>query len=315
MFYIKTWEMPTVHKPTYFVWAFDRSRSILDIPDLVPFQEIGKVVDSPSFETICDARAEHIARVADESGKRVGLFWSGGIDSTLVLVALRKVVAEDKLTIFLTADAPNEYPELFEKIRSSNTRLAWTTDDKMLPRVDEFLQDHILVTGEHGDQMFGSDKYVILPDPSIFVLPWRDYLTKNTNYSIETYEKLVAACPIELKTLKEFFWWFSYCLKYQHVGFRMICASQDAVLEDNFFHFFNTKAFNDWSVSTPMEERFYGTDPKQYKWIAKQYIFKELKDTNYLNNKLKEISLKTPFTGTQEKPRLRWIKTDWTRGR
>jgi hypothetical protein len=67
----------------------------------------------------------------------------------------------------------------------------------------------------------------------------------------------------------------------------MLINSPGVVLDKNLFHFFHTEAFNDWAVSTPTEEKFYGSDLRQYKMLAKNYIYAETKDAAYRDHKTK----------------------------
>ena len=118
---------------------------------------------SASFAQICDDIGRELVARAAADGKEIQVLWSGGIDSTLVLISLLKAAEQagrtDLLEVVLTIDSVQEYPRFFDRfirgrlrcLPASHPVFSYLDDDKMI------------VTGEHGDQLFGSDylaKYV-----------------------------------------------------------------------------------------------------------------------------------------------------------
>lgn len=312
MYYFHTEKMPNMLSPVSIYTAFDRTRTIFDCKEIVPVIDIGKPDCKKDFDLICDERAIHIWQKAKEQNKRIAVFWSGGIDSTLSLVAILKTGNDSEVTVVINQESIREYPEYFEFLRRTNVGFFWVTRERTVEAAPKLQDDHLIVTGELGDQIFGSVKYKDYPSFDVLSKPWKEVLKIENKKTIETLEKFTAACPTKVETTKEFWWWLSYAVKYQGVCFRMLRYS-DVILEKEAFHFFNNNDFNDWSVSTPMEMKFFGEDERNYKMIAKEYIYKETKDLDYKNNKLKQVSLysdRSPYI----EPKYTWVATDWSRG-
>lgn len=310
-YYFHAEKMPTMVRPIYIASSFDRTRTLFDCPDIKILSPLG-VSSDVDFNDICDKRASEIVDIAAKQNKSIAVFWSGGIDSTVVITALRKHNIDKKLTVVLNDYSILEYPWYFEQLRRSEVTFCWVRREDTTDTLSSLLKFHIVITGEIGDQIFGSVKYKEFPDYSVLMHPWQSYIKVSSPEFMERYEKFVAKCPSPVKTIKEFWWWVSYAIKYQGVCFRTINTSWDAVLEENVFHFFNTPEFNNWSVTVPMEFKFFGTDERQYKWVAKEYIFKETKDSNYRDNKVKEVSLVTTLSASG-KTSIKSVDTNWNK--
>jgi len=312
--YYHSGKMPTLIKPVGVVTAFDRTRILFDVPEIEPVIAIGEMVAPASFADVCDERASQISEFAKAQDQKLYVLWSGGIDSTAALVALMKFASASDIVVVMSEGSIAEYPWFYENKINGKLAVEMTPQATILPRVSKLIRDgRILVTGELGDQIFGSVKYKDYPDYSVLMSPWQDVLSAPSEI-MERYERFAAACPAQIKTTKEFWWWLSYAVKYQGVCFRTLLCSRQAVLERNVFHFFHAKSFNDWAVSTPMEEKFFGTDERRYKQIAKDYIFDTTGDLHYRNEKTKEVSLQPKITPVGFHTFFTWVATDWSKG-
>lgn len=289
-YYFHVGHMPELVSPMRVPHAFDRTNILFTSPHIEPLLPLGKVGYKHSLVDTCDTRAQEI--ISKSQGKKIYVFWSGGIDSTTALVSLLKLGADRLLCLVMAEESIQEYPEFYNQYvhNKLEIELVKYKNELGIPTpVDKYLKDGIVVTGEIGDQMFGSDKYLAYTNTAKLLDPWEDLL-KNTK-AFQKYEKFVATCPVKITTQKEFWWWFSYATKYNFVAFRMLRTSRKFKLEDNVFHFFNTIPFNDWCISTPIEEKFYGSDIKNYKQPLKDYIYNFTRDSNYQRNKIKTGSL------------------------
>ena len=105
-----------------------------------------------SWEECC----MHAARDLWKLGKPIELFWSGGIDSSGALIALLETKSNsDVLNIRYTQDSIDEFPLMWEKmVKDKNGPIP---HKKMLDSSLFENHDIIKVTGECGDQCFGSD--------------------------------------------------------------------------------------------------------------------------------------------------------------
>lgn len=283
--------MPSLDSPMYSPYVFDRTNILFVSPNMEPMLPLGQTGYRHSLADTCDERAQEI--ISNAQNKKIYVFWSGGIDSTTALVSLLKAGADHLLCLVMTEESIQEYSEFYSRYIYNKLEIKLVKYNNMyaVPEsIDKYLKDGIVVTGEIGDQMFGSDKYLAYADTSKLLEPWEDSL-KNTK-TFEKYKRFVDACPIKIKTQKDFWWWFNYAIKYNYVIFRMLRTSRKFKLETNVFHFFNTTSFNNWCFSTPTEEKFFGSDIKNYKQPLKDYIYNFTKDSDYQKNKIKTGSLR-----------------------
>jgi hypothetical protein len=273
-----------------FGYAFDRTQTLSIDEDIIFIRDLGSYTNK-NFEDICFSRATEIYNMSVLQDKQLCVLWSGGIDSTVVLISLLQLTP--KVKVLLTKKSIQEYPEFYEKcVKNLDCTFI---DSDFIDGVKKTLKNNVVVTGEIADQLFGTDKYFQCKDK--LQDNWDTIVDKKFLYLLEPY---VCKSPQKIKSVKDFLWWVNYTLKYQHVCFRIPIHINKAILDKNLLHFFDSQDWNDWAVSTPTEEKFFGTDFKNYKQIAKNYIYKYTKDQDYKLNKTKVPSLdiygiKTPY--------------------
>lgn len=244
-------------------------------------------------------------------GKPIELFWSGGIDSSGALIALLETKSNtDVLNIRYTQDSIDEFPLMWE-------RLVKHRNDPLPPKemlVNDLFENHdiIKITGECGDQCFGSDalhknlhrhsddwesiftwnKEEILgfatSDRSIPQLNEHSFQEKRESLAELLFEHIDIA-PIEIKTIFDLYWWMNFCFKWQDVDSRMIFTFSTTAEWKSTLSFFNTQDFQRWSIVN--HDIKHGGTWETYKQPAKEYINKYIKDETYRKDKTKEPSL------------------------
>src|SRR6266487_1681100 len=78
-----------------------RTKSLFPLPQM-------RVMDK-TYEQLCDERARE---VLGYNGP-LHVFWSGGIDSTCLLVSLLKARGGDRITVLMNRDSIAEYPYFY----------------------------------------------------------------------------------------------------------------------------------------------------------------------------------------------------------
>lgn len=279
--------------------VFDRTQTLLCNSKVKFLRDIG-VYSNLSFTDLCDKRAKEIVKYAIENNKEIFVLWSGGIDSTVVLMSLLNYFDSKYIKILLTKKSIHEYPYLYDKL-VKHMAVKFIDDDFILGIKDSLLNG-LVVTGEIADQLFGTENYFRYENRLLD--RWETLVDKKFIPLLEPY---VLKSFQNIITVKDFLWWNNYALKYHHVSFRIPIHIDGAILDKNIVHFFDTKEWNDWSISTPTEEKFFGVNFKNYKKISKDYIYKHFKDPEYRDNKIKTPSLdiyKIPIKYNK-------IDTDW----
>ncbi len=271
-------------------------------------------VFSKSYEDICNGRAREILGNADKLGVRTHVLYSGGIDSTCVLVSLLKqATAQQKknIVVLLSHESIFENPRFYEEhIRGKLRVESSITFANLLGGSD------MLLSGEHNDMVMGSDKVgemMALYGPAAIQQPYsRDLMTdffgaflngdtEAASFYVDLFERIRDVAPVAIDTNFAFLWWVNFAIKWQacYAYIAMLTPLKNThrvtkdYLDTRFISFFNTDEFQLWSMNN-LDKRIKDTWAS-YKWIAKQVIYDYTKDAEYRDNKLKKGSL-TPLT-------------------
>jgi len=266
--------------------------------------------DSLSYEECCDRRARELLALQDACGLPIALLYSGGIDSTLVLVSFAKVLSpaelKERIHVYLSNDSILENPRFyFDFVRKHCTIRASEDFTTVLDG------RHIMVGGEHNDQLFGSDLVGKLAQRYPFetaLKPWNKAFLVNYFTEIgmppeaadQWFEILaghIRAHNAPVTTIFDFFWWLNFIFKWQSVYFRILLRVDkaqrahinQAFCERHYHHFFSAPYFQKWSFDHPhlkIKDSW-----ATYKFTAKDLIYDFNKDEDYWKNKIKVGSL------------------------
>lgn len=268
-----------------------------------------------TYEQICTERVQEILQLQASTGRKIGLLYSGGIDSTMVAVSFLKVLKpkefKEKVSVFLNRDSiaenPNFYYDHLRKISH------FETSERLRSLFDG---NHIIVDGEFNDQLFGSDlllQFIRRDGEQVmhkkltreFVLSVFQFAGFNPEYAAIWTELLLEHMRLQkvsdITTVSQFFWWVNFIFKWQAVYFRILLRIlpqhrhmvNAPFLKDHFQHFFNSLDFQRWAIANP-DLKIKNTW-QSYKWHAKDVIYEFNKDANYRDHKVKMGSLKGLF--------------------
>lgn len=285
--------------------VIDRTGSITTpfaTKSLWPIQPQSSVVKD--FGTLCIERAAEILG----EGKTVYFMYSGGLDSTCMLVAFHHVLKQsgnyEQLVIATSPDAQAENPDAWKQIVRPFYKLIQARD--MLANVS--LNTCRYVQGENADQLFGSDR--VLSDPELMHQPFTsnnllrflaDRVTrpKALDRLHAEFTALTAKCPLDVNYMRDFLWWVNFTCKWQSVSLRTLSFSnvfenKNQVSESQlkqFETFFNTVPFQQLSTSGSLDR--WGANPTAYtyKQAARDFILKYTGWSNYVGMKMKVGSL------------------------
>nr|VFK79695.1 MAG: hypothetical protein BECKSD772D_GA0070982_106013 [Candidatus Kentron sp. SD] len=267
--------------------------------DLIPEENCTSTI----FSELCDGVGIELTERAIESKKNIRVLWSGGIDSTVALISLmkasEKLETSNYLQVMLTMDSVNEYPDFYKNYIIGKYKTIPCSSP-----ISEFLElDCVNVTGEHGDQLFGSHLLKEEVETGSAYLKYKDVLplklmqffssSKKVDRLMKYIEPQIDASPIRINTLFDCIWWLNFSLKWQQVTLRLPVFRMRDVEEtyNSIYHFFRDSRFQAWSLanSSLRKEVFAWKD---YKSVAKEYIYSFANDSMYRSGKVKEPSLK-----------------------
>ncbi len=307
-------ELPGMQKFSYFykiyangVMFLDRTGTIVSpvkMTSLFPMPKLRPL--SKTYEEVCNDRARELLARADQKALTMYVFWSGGIDSTCVIVSLLKNATEDQkknIVVVMSEDSINENPNFYRDHIHGKLRV----EPGIMAAYMLLGGNYLIVNGEHNDQLLGSDMVAKLirkyGESAIQKKYSRDLIfglfndmTKDdamTHFYMDTFERLRDAAPMPITTNHDFLWWINFCLKFQLVHFfvwsyagpRNLHLVNRAYLKDHYAPFYCTEEFQLWSMNN-LDKRIKDTW-SSYKWICKDVIYQYTKDADYRDNKLK----------------------------
>ena len=257
--------------------------------------------------------------VADERGvnlwnedKEIKVYWSGGIDSTVALVSLLKSKPSDwhdRLKIIYTDNSIKEYSLFWNnyidgKIQTEKITEPVKDPDKyymdkpffspILKHIKNNLGTGISVTGECGDQLFGSAG--LMAHPELFLMTVDEFLKEKYPNNIDEIKLFNSKSPYTVSSIKDLFWWWNFTLKWNEVSYRALSLVKNKNDLANSRPFFRTDDFQRWSMSNP-DKKIKDT-LESYKFTAKDYIFDYTSDAYYRDEKLKQGSLRIRWGST-----------------
>ena len=276
---------------------------------VLPDKEI-KYVD---FETVTDTRAIEFKK-ASEKFEHVYLFWSGGIDSTLVLCALLKnwdTISLSKLTVVLNSQSILEHPTGYLNLIKG--KLKELNTDEFFSGGARFSHDALYITGDVGDAILGYEDIYRFDKlyPGSYQRPWKksvDLLVSyfsladgpvSGNFAMNHIIESLEAAEIEVDTVYDLLWWLDFNWGYD-LNLYYLCWTYSELpqelnarqfMEDNVFLFFNCKEYQNWAVATIGTDLKIGATVTSHKLPAKKYIYGFDRDKEYFDTKLKVMSI------------------------
>jgi hypothetical protein len=301
-----------------FAKMFNPSISLSDRSGIIACPPIGMRILDPlpsrwyqteTFAHLCRHRYDEVLALALSGDKKLIIFYSGGIDSTLIaaLAISHPNWANHKEHVYLafSNDSIRENPGFW------NTHLRREFSGRMLNSTayHQLMSDpgNLCITGEFADNLFGSltlKSYMDVAGDGNLIhrkfigggLSWMLNKIDDTKHRPRCEEMILAllqASPRQLTSNHECFWWLNFILKWQAVKYRLASHSPDDTMVNqmiqNTIHFFETADFQNWAVTT--NESKVENTWNSYKMPAKQIIFEVNHDEEYLRYKTKYPSI------------------------
>lgn len=246
----------------------------------------GEITHTGSFSDICDRVGYDIISRAEQEDKRVYVSWSGGVDSTCVLVALLKHPrGKERLTVLYSTESIMEYSSFFDFLRVQGVSLQKINGDAIATLYPKLLDTDYIVFGWCGDQLFGSD--LSLQYSSYFHRPWHDWLVDEgcPDRIIQQFEEGLPRHRFGIKNTGQFFWWMNFACKWNYVS-NDIVTRIGIDKRSHVINFFEDEEFQQWAINRfPKVDRYRPDDVLHYKEEAKEYIYAYNKDSSYRKNK------------------------------
>ena len=254
------------------------------------------------FSDLMDQTA--IDLINKSNGENIVVCWSGGIDSTGVVVALLKHLTDKtKLKIICAPSALEEYPLFYDEVllkQGINVKVTNAIVENL-----DMMECGIITSGWCADQLFGSDTHLHIPEA--YHSPWVEGISKLYSYKTDNRIKLSNASlelieavysnyanklGIELKQYCEFAWLFNFGCKFSFIKETMRLRMPESTNRDKCIPFYAGLDFQRWSVSNFENIKVNNgySNPSFLKLPIKQYITEYTNDVMYHNKKGKRNS-------------------------
>lgn len=262
-----------------------------------------------SFDECAVNRAQEIINIQNKTGQQIRLLYSGGIDSTVVLISFINLLgiqeASKRIKIQMNQDSINENPEMWYKIISPNFEIL----DSNLSYNESDYGDWLYVTGELNDQLFGAEMQrdyefwkgsgslndkIDLSNLINFFVECKKIDKKSALTLSTMLIDNLKTCPNHQNQMWDIFWWYNFSWKWIYVYFRFFLFFKNQSLIDlkwmsqNYFPFFDSTEFQLWSLNNKQEK--HKGSWSSYKFPAKQMICNFL-GSNFYMTKVKRNSL------------------------
>lgn len=227
--------------------------------------------DTMSLDRLMDQRAEQIIAHSRQTGKRVVIMWSGGIDSTAVMVSLMRNQFKD-FAVVMNHSSVYENFDFYDKHVKGQEIIPYNTVDI----TEQFLTDNLLLSGDPGDAIFTPINFLYrsIADNGDQHRPWKQMwreinhsltsATVGTDSSWASWFLAKVARNIEssgmsdhVVSVAEFWHWVYFNFQYHTACTRQLSYlkhNNDAIdesLTTEFlrYTFFNTHDFQNWSFN------------------------------------------------------------------
>jgi len=254
-----------------------------------------------SFDEVAEARAKELL----SKGKEIKVCWSGGIDSTYVLLLLLKH-ANDKNQIIVYGSYSSiiESGNIFDIYIKKNYR--YEINVYASDKTRKYNDDCLYVTGFQGNQLFGpTDNFFAENQAQVFFhhtmgtpkTIYEDYKTNVDPELLEFIQPAIDRSPRKIETVADLRWYCIFNFDW-HNGLYYLIGEMDKRRIDNTYHFFDTIDFQKWAITTKDPWTKVRGNSNTHRWQMRDFIA-DCGLVDYSKNKPKAIS------------NLCWHKGNW----
>lgn len=245
---------------------------------------------SLSFSDLVDIRINELFNVSTNSNKNISILYSGGLDSTAIVIGILKnfsIADRKNVTLLCTPSSYYEFPKIFSMlVKNFNIQYCCHA-------LEKYTKNSVLVTGMANDLHFGSNGWIQKAISIDKDLPYENYesgmkkflefLYPNFGTKLfNLYRPIVEESLIPIKTVNEFIFWYYYTQGFQLVRFAYLRYKNTFTSLQTFnklFQFYDDPRFEYYSLNNIHLTISY--EHHQFKKPVKDYICDFLKDDSY----------------------------------
>jgi len=244
-----------------------------------------------SFWEITEKRCKELLSL----DKPIYVMWSGGIDSTYLLLALQYFAnTPEQVRIFGTYNSIVESGDLFDR----RLKHEFQYQIKVASRNDfNFQEDAIFVSGMCGNQLFGpTDDMFATGGAAMFHhtlgTPKTIYESYEKNINpelLEFLDPMIKNSPKKIETVADLRWYCIFNLDWYTAVYEHKTLL-DPIRASKIHGFFDSYDFQEWAVSTPEPFTKIRGNPNTHRWQMREIIKDVFGEPHYAEFKPKKIS-------------------------
>lgn len=234
-------------------------------------------------------------------GKPINVSWSGGIDSTFVLLSLYNYATDkEQIKVYGTYNSIIESGNFFDKFIKHKIKYSIKVNTKA---VNNFSDDGdcIYVTGNMSNQLFTQS---LLHTKRDDILKFKDgYNLENTLDSfyedvleescLQFLHPSIINCPRPINTIQDLRWWMNFNFNWYNVLTSTLIGLDKSIC-CRVHAFFDTYDFQLWSIYNNDVPTKIG-DYSDERWQLREIISDYIGDSYYSKNKNKFTSILSPI--------------------
>jgi hypothetical protein len=277
-------------------WIIDRTE-IAKTPFRSNLLEEYKINDASflnknlKFDDICVSTANTFS---SSSGK-IYILWSGGLDSTVLIISMLKAgVDKQKIIIACNPDGLKENYNFYRKFILPNFKVI--ASEKLMQQASTVgINDGIILNGDPADALYGIDLSLnlaalhgveFLKNPCSRELITDYFISqgmkeKSANCWYDFFMSSSNQSPRQIKTLSDFSWWITFNHRWQSANEKIKLRIQN---DSNYKTFFGNTDFQNWAC---YRDNSSVKTLKDFKLEIKKIIYDYTKDQDYFDNKIK----------------------------
>jgi hypothetical protein len=234
-------------------------------------------IETRSFGNLC---LDTAARIYNSTDRDIAVLWSGGIDSTAVLVSIMQTVPTERLIVVCNQASIKEFPSFYDQKIRGQVRIM-STKELFAARKDVFI-----VSGDGGDTVWGViDESFWGKSSHVIHQPWQDHINRDILDDIDFVEEFCSWSGRPIKTWLELRTWFYLCAKWQDKCMRIYYLWSDLTDKDAQAFYDVDGSFQCWTMNNL--DKIIGKTWEEYKMPAKQFIYDFHNDNDYFRHKSK----------------------------
>jgi hypothetical protein len=285
-----------------------------------------------TFGDSIESIADRFCKETMQSGRVPYLAWSGGIDSTTILVSLLKVASQDflkKLVVLHNATSIIENPYFYNRYIDQKLQTQEISTFEITPHN---YNNIIVLDGQCGNQCLTGMSISINAYYSNFDLFDRDWKTIDnfstqvpqvpilSEFSIELIKESINYSPVPINTVYDFLWWAAFNFRFDHGLLDKVLIytkhldrlQTQTFYNQGLYRFYAQPEMQSWSMST-VNERRVKTRTHSPKWHAKNYIYEFDHNDLWYSTKKEEPSITSKLNTDKVQTTIVAIDTQWNK--